>query len=200
MNDLYDAPANDGDDVSIQDPDDLHRIRRVEAIHDARDTVVEVLLKCREREMTDRFFTSADTDRYAILTALNYLRELEPMIRRSESDLLEREITIRERSVSPEHVPSDGMALSSRSVTVGPLTVSLDELLDSGGSVSVSTSARGKDPFSGIKKRREFSVKLRPKTKHALRIVRLCDDFIEEILPSITSGDGEADFDYSDLL
>jgi hypothetical protein len=46
----------------------------------------------------------------------------------------------------------------------------------------------------------EIAVSLNPEEKHAMRIVRLCDDFIEDVLPSIDGGGEEADFDYSDLL
>jgi hypothetical protein len=200
MSDLYDEPANDSGAVGLDDPDDLHRIRRVEAIHDARQNFVTVRLRARERVMTDKFFTPDDADRYAVLTALDYLRELEPMIRRSESDILNREITIPSRQVAREHVAADGISLDDQSLTVGPVTVTLQQLLDHGGAVTVDGNARGTDSFSGVRKKREFTATLRPGDKHALRIVRLCDDFIEDVLPSIRGGDQEADFDYSDLL
>mgnify|MGYP006876419032 CR=1 FL=1 len=40
MSDLYEEPANDAQELVITDPDDLHRIRRVEAIHDSRKRFV----------------------------------------------------------------------------------------------------------------------------------------------------------------
>jgi hypothetical protein len=200
MSDLYDDPAHGSDSVAIDDPDDLHRVRRVEAIHKARQNFVTVRLKARERVMTDKFFTRPDADRYAVLTALDYLRELEPMIRRSESDILDREITIQSRRVAPEQVATDGISIDEQSLQVGPITVTLQQLLDQGGDVVVDATARGTDSFSGVRKTREFSATLRPGDKHALRIVRLCDDFIEEVLPSIRGGDQEAELDYSDLL
>ena len=198
MSDLYEEPANDAQKLAITDPDDLHRIRRVEAIHDARDTVVEVSLKARERMDTDPTFHKYRKDRLIVLTALNYLRELEPMIRRSDSDILEREITIAGKLIPESELPDAAKRSADRRVEA--VTVTVQELLDSGGEVSAKHEFRVWDHRTKERVRHELTVALNPDERHAMRIVRLCDDFIEDVLPSITSDDGEADFDYSDLL
>jgi len=107
MSDIYDEPTNDAQELAITDPDDLHRVRRVEAIHEARKRFVEVRLKAREAMDSDPMFHKYRKDRLAVLTALDYLRELEPMIRRSDSDILKREITIAGKLIPESELPND---------------------------------------------------------------------------------------------
>lgn len=199
MSDIYDEPGNDAQDLAITDPDDLHRIRIVEAIHDARERFVEVRLKAREQYDADPMFHAYRKDRLAVLTALDYLRELEPMIRRSDSDILEREITIAGKLIPESKLPADAYDTADNR-RVESVTLTAEELLDSGGEVNMTHVMTGYDAMRQQRVKHEIGVSLNPEEKHAMRIVRLCDDFIEDILPSITSDDGEADFDYSDLL
>jgi hypothetical protein len=199
MSDIYDEPTNDAQELAITDPDDLHRVRRVEAIHEARKRFVEVRLKAREAMDSDPMFHKYRKDRLAVLTALDYLRELEPMIRRSDSDILKREITIAGKLIPESELPNDAHDTADNR-RVESVTLTTEDLLDSGGEVNMTHEMTGYDHMRQHRVKHEIAVSLNPEEKHAMRIVRLCDDFIEDVLPSISSGDGEADFDYSDLL
>ena len=199
MSDLYEEPANEAEELAIQDPDDLHRVRRVEAIHDARERFIRVRLQAREQVDADPMFHAYRKDKLAVLTALDYLRELEPMIRRSDSDILEREITIDGKRIDESQVPGSA-DLSDEKLRVEPVTVTTKELLDTAGELHTTHRVISWDSLRKERRKTNVPVVLTATERHALRIVRLCDDFIEDVLPSITSGDGEADFDYSDLL
>jgi hypothetical protein len=67
MTGIYE-PEQDAGNVEIKDPDDLHRIRRVEAIHDARERFVKVRLRARDMMYDDPNWSQFNVDRYAIMT------------------------------------------------------------------------------------------------------------------------------------
>jgi hypothetical protein len=190
-------------DVSIDDHDDLHRVRRVEAIHDARERFVKVRLQAMHKMYEQSAFFQRDVDKYANMTALDYLRELEPMIRRSDSDFLDRIIVIGSQRFSPDNIRTseqnrDVMWDESTLITK-PVRVTVQELLNKGARVKSTATAHG-TRVGHTDWQEEVEIYVQPDASVATRIVRLCDDFIEDTLPSITESSNTADFDYSDLL
>jgi hypothetical protein len=203
MTGIYE-PEQDAGNVEIKDPDDLHRIRRVEAIHDARERFVKVRLQARDMMYDDPNWSQFNVDRYAIMTALDYLREIEPMVRRSDSRLIEHTVTIPSKRFSTEAIPKDGRAdrvkFDESSLRTEPVEITLGELLTVGGSTRADATVTGTE-VGHVDYRKEIEVTVNAGERVAVNIARLCDDFIEDALPSIgKAADSTADFDYSDLI
>jgi len=203
MTEIYE-PENDAGNVEIKDPDDLHRIRRVEAIHDARERFVKVRLKARDMMYDDPTFTQFNVDRYAIMTALDYLREIEPMVRRSDSQLFDHVVTIPSKRFTEEAIPKDRhtrrVKFDESSLRTEPVEITLGELLTVGGSARADATVTG-TRVGHTNYRNEIEVTVNADERVAVNIARLCDDFIEDALPSIgKAADSTADFDYSDLI
>jgi hypothetical protein len=203
MTGIYE-PEQDAGNVEIKDPDDLHRIRRVEAIHDARERFVKVRLRARDMMYDDPNWSQFNVDQYAIMTALDYLREIEPMVRRSDSELFDHVVTIPSKRFSTEAIPKDQhtrrVKFDESSLRTEPVEITLGELLTVGGSARADATVTG-TRVGQVDYRNEIEVTVNAGERVAVNIARLCDDFIEDALPSIgKAADSTADFDYSDLL
>lgn len=204
MTGIYE-PENDAGNVEIKDPDDLHRIRRVEAIHDARERFVKVRLRARDMMYEEPTFSQLNVDRYAIMTALDYLREIEPMVRRSDSRLFEHTATIPSQPFTADAIPKDNdtadVVWDESSLRTEPVELTLADLLNTGGTVRADATVTGRKQTFRQTLSRDIKITVNAGERVAVTIARLCDDFIEDALPSIgKAADSEADFDYSDLL
>jgi len=151
MNDQDDPQRDrtDNDDgMRIKDPEKFHKTRRLKQIHDAREQFSETY----KRAEADRR-TGYKGTRAVAAVALDYVRQLEPLVEKSESDLLDK------------------------TVKVGPKTVSIRGLLDQGGTVTTRTRTHGgirqTFPKTDVEKHRMS----RPTS---LEIVRMCDHWLDE--------------------
>jgi hypothetical protein len=195
--------GTDAGNVEVHDPDDLHRIRRVRAIHDARERFVKVRLQTRDMMITEPTFAQSNVDKYAIMTALDYLRELEPMVRRSDSQLLEHKVEIPSKPFPSESIPTSHKSVywDDGSLRTDPVELTLNELLNSAGTIRASATVKGRNAGTNSRVSKDIEITVTAGERVAMNIVRLCDDFLEDALPSIgQAADSEAGFDYSDLI
>ncbi len=159
--DLYDDPDGAGG-YEYDDPDELHRVRRLRQIHDARRRFDAVEAKSLDAGVR------VDRPTAVAAVACGFLRQLEPIIRRSDSDLLRREVTINQQAHRVE--TNDG---PYRAWTPAR-TVAVSELLDTSGNLRGAVQANGET--------HPVTITIRPDT--SARLVRLGDDFLEDIAPS----------------
>lgn len=171
---IFDSPDSDGDGYEYSDPDEMHRVRRLRQIHDARERYEEFRLKVQEHADMGRL-RQADVRKYAAQLALDYVRQLEPVLRRADSNLLDRTIQIDSRDVT---------APDGSTVTLPARTVRVADLLDAEGMVETKYQYTHRDPNTMSRTTDTETVQITIDTPASSRLVRLCDDFLEEVMPS----------------
>jgi hypothetical protein len=181
-NELYDEPNRDNN-YEYTDPDEMHRVRRLQQIHDSRERFESIRLKARE--LVDLGQLPAGRTRYyAAQLALDYVRQLEPILTRADSEILSREVTVTD---------VDG-EVPGHSVTVA-------DLLDANGTIKSTRQYRERNPDTNAMETKTEVTELTLDESAATRLVRLCDDFLEEVMPSGLSetADGEIGLDIEDI-
>lgn len=152
---VFDEPEQDLGQV-YEDPDEMHRMRTLQRIHDARERFDRGRLELQSRE-------DVAPRRVKDLTAklaLDVVRSIEPLLRRSDSDLLQRTVSV------------DGAA------------VQIESLLDNEGRVDVVWTEEEFDASDQTYKQVEKSETKTISTSTSTRIVRLTDDFLQGVMPS----------------
>lgn len=146
-------PRRDRDEderMRITDPDEHHKTRRLNQIHNARETFTEVYRKAEADHRSGQEGTRA-----VAAVALDYVRQLEPLVKRSDSDLLDER------------------------VTVGGREVTISTLLDQGGTVTTT------ERVSKSRRSLQFTTETtthRMSKPTALKIVRMCDDWLDRYI------------------
>jgi hypothetical protein len=171
--DLYDDPDRDTD-YEYDDPEELHRVRRIQQIHDARERFERARLAARGKAATNQVSDDA-LRKVTTQLALDYVRQLEPILARTGNDLLDRQVTLPARRVT---CPDGSTA------TVEETTVTVRTLLDESGTITVTTEYQAYDSHSNCHQTRTHETPLPMDEAAATRLVRLCDDFLEGIMPS----------------
>jgi hypothetical protein len=178
--DLYDDPDSAGE-YEYDDAAEYHTVERLREIHNSRK---------RFDKKRHEVYHAADMGRithdrartFTAQLALDFIRHLEPLVRRTDSDLLEREVQL----------PHNDRTVTA---TVG-------ELLDGSGTVEIETTEQYLNPETNARGRRTVRESVTLDRAAANRLVRLGDDFLEDIVPSglTDTGDDVAEWDYSDLI
>lgn len=146
--DPYEDEDNDRQ-MQITDPDEHHKTRRLNQIHNAREQFT------RTYRLAEADHRSGPKGRRAVAAvALDYVRQLEPLVKRSDSDLLEE------------------------TVTVGGQTVTISTLLDQGGTVTTTNRTRENRRLMP----RTETTEHRMSKPTALKVVRLCDDWLDQYI------------------
>lgn len=146
--DPYEDEDNDRQ-MRITDPDEHHKTRRLNQIHNAREKFTEVYRKVEASYRTRN-------GRQAIAAvALDYVRQLEPLVERSGDELLDE------------------------TVTVGGQSVTLTTLLDHGG--TVTTQKRVQRGRNQIAWNTETTTHHMDKAT-SLKVVRMCDRWLDEYI------------------
>jgi hypothetical protein len=178
-----DEPGEDTQtDYEYDDPDELYRVRRINQILNALDNYDNGKIKLKFHPEARYELTQEERDGLRDELALKVVRHLEPIVSRTEYDLMDREVTV---------VSGDGEVRQA----------TLRGLLDAGGHIAEEytemRSTRGTQPREEVTEVRYFTMT----EATADRVVRLCIDFLESVMPVGLSDDTRtADFDYSDLL
>lgn len=136
--------------MRITDPDEHHKTRRLNQIHNAREQFSRTY---RLAEVRDR--TGDKEDRAVAAVALDYVRQLEPLVQRSGSDLLEE------------------------TVTVGGHTVAISDLLDQGG--TVTTRERKVRQHRALSVNYSTHTEYMGRAT-ALKVVRMCDEWLDQYI------------------
>jgi hypothetical protein len=181
--DLYDDPEGPDAEYEFEDPEELHRVRRLRQIHDARERFEKVRLRTVEGVHENKL-TRPQQRRYTAQVALDYVRQLEPLLRRTDSDILDREATVRGRRVTTPN---------GDTLHVEGTTASVDQLLNTGGYATTRYEYQEHDGATNRTLHKTATAELTLDPAAATRLVRLCDDFLEDIMPSgiITDDDNE---------
>lgn len=159
--------------VELDDPEQLHKTRRLQQIHDARERFDRGRLEARGALYQSRI-SELQYHEITCQLALDYLKQLEPLIRRSEPELLNYE---------PDEI---GMTLEEVLNQRGERLVEWEEEEFNGSSAQYDTVARQtREPIP-------------PKASHT--IARLCDDFLDRSTPVVIQSSREASFDVEDVL
>ncbi len=175
--DLYDEFDGAGEYVA-EDPDDLYRVRRYRHILDARQRFDVVEARSLAADIEDRATAVA-------VVACGFLRQLEPIIRRSDSNLLRREVTIGQQ---PHRVETEDGPYRA---WTDARTATVSHLLDTSGTLQDEVEVN----------ERTFPVTATMQPDTSARLVRLGDDFLEDVMPiNLTEDSRTASADYTDIL
>jgi hypothetical protein len=177
---LYDDPDSAGG-YEFDDPEEFHRIRRLEQIHDARERFDSGRHKIYHAADIGEI-TPERAQNFTAQLALDFVRQLEPLLRRTDADLLEREIEL----------PTDGSSVSA----------TVERLLDENGTVAVNRTEKQMNPETNAKETVQITDRVTMTRRASARLVRLGDDFLEEIMPAgiVEDSDDDADLEYADLV
>jgi hypothetical protein len=187
-----DDDPEDIDGYQYDDPGELYQGERIKQLLAARRRFREGRLGARE-QMYERGhdYTRADYRDVCAQLALDYLSELEPLIRRTDSNLLERVIETEPREIKD---PNDDIT------TTDPPNVTVGKLLDTGGDVETKYQYEYFDTYDNTSKKDTETVRVTIDDNTSQKLVRLCDDFLESIMPvEIDQGTETAEFDYSTI-
>jgi hypothetical protein len=186
MSDTNIFDDNAGEDTQTpyeyDDPDELYRVRRIEQILDALETYDEGKAKLKYHPEARHKLTVDERDALRDELALTVVRHLEPIVSRTEYNLLGRQVVLHS---------DDG---EMRRAT-------LEQLLDSGGHIAEEyeevESTRGTQPRERVTKVRYYTME----EATADKVVRMSVDFLESVMPVGLSDDTRtANADYSDIL
>ena len=177
---LADTDAEIGSELQIQTTQDYHELRRYQQIHTARERYLKAELY--GSSIGDPMEAS-EFQRAAHTAALQYLRELEPIMRRTGSDLLQERVRW---TAGPAPVtPTQKEYLRSKPEDLyADIDVTYEELLASGGSaVPYEVEYFWLKPLSGRRTREVHYGRSAPPMSALSQIVRHCDQFVESVLP-----------------
>jgi hypothetical protein len=179
--DVFDSAPGQDTEYEYDDPDELYRVRRLTQILDSLKAYDKGKIRLRHHPQARRL---PQDERAALRDelALAVVRNLEPIISRTERPLLQREVVL----------TADGGDMR---------TATLQDLLDAGGSIAERHTETQLDPDTNgmerVTKTRYYSMD----EATADKVVRLCVDFLESVMPvNLTDDSRTADFDYSDLI
>lgn len=171
---VFDSPSTESGEYEYDDPDEMHRVRRLRQIHDSRERYEEFRLKVQEQADMG-LLNQADVRKYTAQLALDYVRQLEPILRRADTGLLDRTIEIDARTVTSPR---------GNDVTLSPRTVTVGELLDREGVLQVKYNYSYTDADTRSRVTNTETTTITITTAASSRLVRLCDDFLEDVMPS----------------
>jgi len=177
---LADTDAEIGSELQIQTTQDYHELRRYQQIHTARERYLKAELY--GSSISDPMEAS-EFQRAAHTAALQYLRELEPIMRRTGSDLLQERVRW---TAGPAPItPTQKEYLRSKPEDLyADIDVTYEELLASGGSaVPYEVEYFWLKPLSGRRTREVHYGRSAPPMSALSQIVRHCDQFVEAVLP-----------------
>jgi hypothetical protein len=176
---VFDQP--DRIEYEYEDPDEFHRVQRLKQIHEARKQFDKGQHTVQYK--ANRGAISEEHAREVVAQlAVGFIRQLEPILSRTESRILDYEFTFRSDRVKHE--------------------VTARQILNTNGTVTYSKEVETFDPDTqqrGTKReRRQVMIPFEVSAK----LVRLGDDFLEDVMPSglVEAADGEADYEYDDLI
>jgi len=172
---LADAGAEVDSELQIQTTQDYHELRRYQQIHTARERFLRAeLLAAGAPEPEQQRMREA-----AATAAMQYLRELEPIARRTDSELLQNEAVWLTQPAPAQHNHRSRKAARQRY-----MQLSYEELLQAGGtSIPWQVEYAYSDPHSGLQKTGIASAESTPPLQVLSQIVRHCDQFVESVLP-----------------
>jgi len=169
--------AEIGSSLQIQTTQDYHEVRRYQQIHTARERYLkaELMASSVDAMQAAQYRSAAHT------AALQYLRELEPLMRRTDSELLQEVV----RWVAG---PAPVQDLTNRVPKEGDLyadmATSYEELLAYGGDpIPYEVEYTFFNPNACSEQRDTFRGTSRPPIRALAQVVRHCDQFIEAVLP-----------------
>ena len=176
---LAETEAEIGSELQIQTTQDYHELRRYQQIHTAR----ERFLKAELMASSVHAIEAAQYAAAAHTAALQYLRELEPIMRRTDSQLLEEEVHW-VAGPAPVHEMTNRALRPEDQDLTARMTTTYEELLAWGSeAVPYDVEYTWFDPTSNVKKRGAHRGKTRPPLQALAQIVRHCDQFVEAVLP-----------------
>jgi len=172
---LADAGAEVDSELQIQTTQDYHELRRYQQIHTARERYLRAeLLAAGAPELERTRMREA-----AATAAMQYLRELEPIARRTDSELLQNEAIWLTQPAPAQEGHSSRSAARQRY-----MQFTYEELLQAGGtSIPWQVEYAYSDPYSGLQKTAISSAETTPPLEVLAQIVRHCDQFVESVLP-----------------
>lgn len=170
---LSDDPKDTGD-YQYDDSDELYQSERIKQLLAARRRFREGRLGAREQKYQPGGITEADYRDVCAQLALDYVSELEPLIRRTDSNLLERVI-----ETGPQEVETP----NGDTTTVNPPDVTVAELLNAGGEIQAAYRYGYFDTSANAHKTDSKTIRVTVDANASQRLVRLCDDFLEDVMP-----------------
>jgi len=178
--DLFDDPDSAGE-YEFDDAGEYHTIERLREIHDSRKRFDKARHEAYHAAEMGRI-SDQRASMYTAQLALDFVRHLEPLVRRTDADLLDRRVTLSHEG--------------------GVVTATVGHLLDNSGAVTISATEEYRDPSTMAERTRQVQQQVTLDRAAATRLVRLGDDFLEDIVPSglTDTGDDVAEIDYSDLI
>jgi len=178
---LAETDAEIGSELQIQTTQDYHELRRYQQIHTARERYLKAELY--GSSMTDPY-EALEFQQAAHTAALQYLRELEPLMRRTDSELLQERVRWMAGPAPVDSIRDGRQLRTSKKDLYAEVDVSYEELLARGGDhvryeVDYSYWSLG----LGRTCRDTYIGKTKPPMSALAQIVRHCDQFVESVLP-----------------
>jgi len=177
---LADTDAEIGSELQIQTTQDYHELRRYQQIHTARERYLKAELY--GSSLTDQM-EAYEFQQAAHTAALQYLRELEPIMRRTGSELLQERVgwTAGPAPISPRQ---KGLHSMERQRLTAKVDLSYEELLARGGdAVPYEVEYTEYSHDLGRYVDEVYHGRTKPPMSALAQIVRHCDQFVEAVLP-----------------
>jgi recombinational DNA repair ATPase RecF len=171
--------AEIGSELQIQTTQDYHELRRYQQIHTARERYLkaELMASSVDAMQAAQYRSAAHT------AALQYLRELEPIMRRTGSELLEEAVIWVAGPAPVRDMTNRALRPESQDLTAR-METTYEELLAWGGDpISYEVEYTYFDPMSSSRKRDTYRGSSRPPIRALAQVVRHCDRFVESVLP-----------------
>lgn len=155
-------------EVTVKDPEEYNRLRRLRAIHDARESVIKTRSNTFERMAEEHLYMNEQKAKVAFRRALDaYIMELEPLMRRADGGQKYLEEVALGKQVAPG---PDGEYLEF---------VGLESLLDSGEVLEFTWTEESICNVNG-KIENEHSEKVVVEPPILKRAFRMCNEFCAE--------------------
>ena len=171
--------AEIGSELQIQTTQDYHELRRYQQIHTARERYLKAELMASSVDVLE----AAQYEAAAHTAALQYLRELEPIMRRTGSELLEEKVHWL-AGPAPIEATTNRAVRSNQSDLYARMDVSYEELLAWGGDpVPYEVEYSYYEPTDHVEKQDTYRGSSWPPIQALSQNVRHCDRFVEQVLP-----------------
>jgi len=177
---LADTDAEIGSELQIQTTQDYHELRRYQQIHTARERYLKAELY--GSSLSDPMEAS-EFQQAAHTAALQYLRELEPIMRRTGSELLQERVKWT-AGPAPMTPTQHEFLVTPPEDLYAEIDVSYEDLLARGGdAVPYEVEFWWTKAVSGRRQREVHHGRTKPPMSALAQIVRHCDQFVEAVLP-----------------
>jgi len=178
---LAETDAEIGSELQIQTTQDYHELRRYQQIHTARERYLKAELY--GSSMTDQL-EALEFQQAAHTAALQYLRELEPLMRRTDSELLQEPVRWTAGPAPVGDKKAKGLLRTKPEDLYADIEVTYEELLDWGGdAIPYEVEYHYHAPLESRNKREVHFGRTKPPMSALAQIVRHCDQFVESVLP-----------------